>query len=81
MTNASRIEALKANAAIIYSWLRVWILPADSKIESSNMACLPETNSAAPAESLEAMFRHERLAARRAISTRGAGLLALRPGD
>jgi hypothetical protein len=50
------MEVLKANAATIHSWLRVWILPADSKMESSNMACLPETNSAIPAENLEAMF-------------------------
>ena len=40
--NAITMEPLKVNAAIIHSRLRVRILPADSKTESSNMACLPE---------------------------------------
>jgi hypothetical protein len=40
-TNANRTEAFKMKVAIIQRRLRVWILPADSKVESSNMACLP----------------------------------------
>jgi hypothetical protein len=39
--NASRMEVLKVKAAIIQRRLRVRILPADSKVESSNMASLP----------------------------------------
>jgi hypothetical protein len=35
------MEPLIANAAIIQRRLRVRILPVDSKVESSNMACLP----------------------------------------
>jgi hypothetical protein len=35
------MEVLKVKAAIIQRRLRVRILPADSKVESSNMASLP----------------------------------------
>ena len=33
---------LQRKTAIIQRRLRVWILPVDSKVESSNMACLPK---------------------------------------
>jgi hypothetical protein len=36
------MEPLNRVAAIIQPRLRVRILPVDSKVESSNMACLPE---------------------------------------
>jgi hypothetical protein len=36
------MDPLKAQAAIIQLRLRVRILPVDSKVESSNMACLLE---------------------------------------
>src|SRR5271169_4318691 len=39
-TSARRMEPLKRKAAIIQPRLRVRILPVDSKVESSNMACL-----------------------------------------
>ena len=39
----TRIDPLKAKDAIIQLRLRVWILPVDSNVESSNMACLPES--------------------------------------
>ena len=39
--NASTIDPFKVNVAIIQLRLRVRILPVDSKVESSNMACLP----------------------------------------
>jgi len=34
------MEPLNASVATIQALLRVWILPCDSKVESSNMACL-----------------------------------------
>src|SRR5512146_653146 len=40
-TIATRMEPLKAQVASIHARLRVWILPLDSNVESSNMACLP----------------------------------------
>jgi hypothetical protein len=52
--NAATMVLLKAKAAIIQLRLPVWILLKDSKVESSNMACLPNNNSAAPGGSLQA---------------------------
>jgi hypothetical protein len=48
--NAARIELLNASAATIHLLLRVWILPCDSKVESSNMACLLFAISVVPAK-------------------------------
>ena len=46
--SARRIEPLKALVAIIHPRLRVRIVPRDSKVESSNMACLPNSISVRP---------------------------------
>jgi hypothetical protein len=51
------MDPWKANAAIIQLRLRVWILPVDSKVLSSNMAASPECNSAAPAGRRRAFSR------------------------
>src|ERR1019366_5300504 len=81
--NASRMFPLKVKASIIQPRLRVRILPEDSNVESSNMACLPEVAIQPRRPGVRSLSRTQEgrpLCAR--VLARGAGLKALRhPSD
>jgi len=81
--NASRMEPLNRVAAIIQPRLRVRILPVDSKVESSNTACLPGTIQPRRPGSEEGRSARRRRADRSAPpdlwTIRGAGSGALWP--
>src|SRR6185437_1931207 len=51
--SASSAPPLKVNVASIHPRLRVRMLPADSNVESSNIACLPRLFSRADREACE----------------------------